>query len=172
MRSLIAGVLLAAPVLANAYTWQQTIDFNPDPQLTSFESFSYTQDLTTDGFNPGSDTISDYTLTINLYNEQGTWDVVYIDQPGITGDSGALLYNWSYVSLTTGDSYQGLASLNQSGLLDVSIWSIGNFFLDSSTLVANGTQDVPTSSVPEPTSIALLAAGLFGIAVMRRKQQS
>lgn len=172
MRSLIAGVLLAAPMIANAYTWDQPIDFNPDPKLTWLSTYTFTHDLKADGFNPGIDSVSSYSVTIDLYNDDGKLDAIYIDQPGISGDSGALLYNWSYASLTTQGSYQGVASLNSDGLLNISLTSLlGTFYLDSSELKATGTKGASTA-VPEPTSAALLAAGLLGIAVMRRKQQS
>ncbi len=171
-KSLIAGLLAAAPMFANAYTWDQTIDFNPDPTISWLSTYSYTHDLTTDGFNPVADDIGGYTLTLNLYNDRGQLDAVYINQPGLSGDSGALLYNWKYASVTTGDSYAGVASLNSNGLLNISVTSLlGTFFLDSSTLVATGTQG-GAQAVPEPTSVALLAAGLLGIAVMRRNSKA
>ena len=170
-KSLIAAALLAAPIFANAYTWDQTIDFNPDPKITWLNSYSFSHDLTTDGFIPNTDSITSYNLTISFYNDAGNLDAIYIDQPGLTGDSGAVLYNWTYASLTTGDSYKGIASLNSNGLLDVSIISLGTFYLDSSTLVATGTEG-GGARVPEPTSVALLAAGLLGIAVMRRHNKS
>ncbi|MFT3929886.1 MAG: PEP-CTERM sorting domain-containing protein [Spongiibacteraceae bacterium] len=167
-KTLIAGLLATLPLLANAYT--QTIDFNPDPKITWLSTYSYTHDLTTDGFIPGTNTIAGYSLKIDLYNDAGMLDAIYINQPGITGDSAALLYNWTYASLTTGDSYQGVASINSNGLLNVSLTSLlGTFFLDSSTLTA---KEGSSQAVPEPTSVALLAAGLLGIAVMRRKSQN
>ncbi len=169
MKSLIAGILLAMPVLANAYTWDQTIDFNPNPQLTPFTTYTFTHDLKTEGFTPGVDQISDYNVTINLLNDQGILDAIYIDQPGTSADSAALLYNWTYVSLNTQDSYQGIASINSNGLLNISITSLlGTFYLDASELKAIGTQG-NANAVPEPASAALLAAGLLGIAVMRRR---
>jgi hypothetical protein len=172
LKKALAAALLLTPLLANAYTWDQTIDFNPDPRLNGISGYTFTHDLKTDGFNPGIDSISSYALTINLYNGKGMLDAVYIDQPGLSGDSSAILYNWTYASLSTGDSYQGLASLNSNGLLNVSVYGLGTFYLDKSSLVANGKQGTGSTAVPEPTSIALLAAGLLGIAVMRRTSKA
>ena len=172
MKSLLAALLIAVPALANAYTWDQTIDFNPAPQVSLLAPFSFSHDLTDVGFNYDLDTISSYKLTLSMHNDKGMVDYVTIDQPGLFNDTTTLLLNWTVATVNTGTSVEGLWSLNDDGTLAITVKSIfGSFFLDSSQLVAEGTQG-QSSNVPEPASIALLAVGLIGIAVMRRAARS
>jgi hypothetical protein len=171
MKSLLAALLFALPALANAYTWDETLNFDA-PQITLSSPFSFTHDLTTDGFNYNSDYITSYKLTLGLHNDNGMFDYVTIDQPGLFNNTDTLLLNWTVASVNSGTSIQGLWSLNNDGTLAITVKSIfGSFFLDSSTLVADGRQG-QVSNVPEPASIALLAVGLIGIAVMRRGTRS
>ncbi len=170
MKGFIAALMLSAPMLANAYTWTNVVDFNPDPQITPSSSFSYAHDLTTSGFNPAIDTATDYDLTIYLTDSGRDWfDVVRVDQPGSWfTDGGGAFFNWSYASVTTEASYSGLVRLNDNGILNITVESLfGSFYLDASELVVTGNQG--GASVPEPNSLALLAAGILGIVVMRRK---
>jgi hypothetical protein len=177
MMKLLMALFMVIPALANAYSWEQTIDFNPAPLIAPTSSFSFSHDLTLpdSGFNVGIDTISDYHLTINLHNDQGQWDIVNIDQPGgLFSDGFALLYSWKSTSLTTADSYEGLLSLSDTGKLLITVRSLlGSFLLDSSALIASGERGISVSAsnnvnAPEPASMALLMVGMFGIVVMRR----
>jgi hypothetical protein len=164
MKALLAALLVIAPALSHAYTWDDTMDFNPNPKVTPFKSYTFSHDITDNGFVVGSDLVTGYDLTINLVNDKNTLlDVVTIVTPDFW--TGGLLFNWKYDSLTA--SYEGVSAINSDGKLEVTISSIlGSFFLDSSVLHAWGDQ--ATANVPEPTSVALLAAGLLGIVVMRR----
>jgi hypothetical protein len=165
MKALLTALLVVAPVLANAYTWDDTVDFNPNPKVTPFNSYTFSHDITDNGFVVGSDLVTGYDLTINLMNDNNTLlDVVTIVTPDYW--TGAGLFNWKYDSLTA--SYQGVSAINADGKLEVTISSLfGSFYLDSSVLHAWGDK-ASAANVPEPTSVALLAAGLLGIVVMRR----
>jgi hypothetical protein len=164
MKALLTALLVIAPALSHAYTWDDSVDFNPNPKVTPFNSYTFSHDITDNGFTVGSDLVTGYDLTINLLNDSNRLlDVVTIVTPDFW--TGAGLFNWKYDSLTA--SYEGVTAINADGKLEVTISSLfGSFYLDSSALHAWG--DKASANVPEPTSVALLAAGLLGIVVMRR----
>lgn len=62
-----------------------------------------------------------------------------------------------------------LAKLNADGTLFVKVTStLGDFFVGKSTLTVV-TKDAAPVNVPEPSAILLLAMGLLGLGIMRKK---
>lgn len=131
-------------------------------------SYSYFHDITLDGFNIGSDLVTDFVLTIDLYDDsqRDSLEIAFVDIPGLLGDT-----FWS--SFSTGDveagwSIAGLFELNLLGTLTVTITAItGDFMFGGSHLVADGY-----TTVPEPSTIALLGIGLLGIAAGARRRKA
>ncbi len=172
-RLLLAGLILvfwSGAALATPMTWVDTYDANPDQYVGWFDSYSYTHDITDNGFTPLQDVAFTYTLSIGLYDDGGFWDsgeIAVIDQPGVLGDT---TYNFNYSNNDIGFSIAGLLSVNLLGTVDVTIESwYGDFYFDYSTLTVKGEDFAP---VPEPGTIILLGAGLAGLALYRRRKES
>jgi hypothetical protein len=130
-----------------------------------YSIFSYQHSILEDGFIPGQDSVSDYNLTIGLRDDRDRWwsEAAIINLPGLTSDR---IVEVDFSDIIAGSSFAGLFSLNENGILNVTIarwW--GDFFLTGSTLVADGQTP---ASAPIPAAVLLLGSGLIGLLGLRR----
>jgi hypothetical protein len=170
-KSVLAAVLMTGSMAAHAtpVTWVDSIDFTPDRYIAPYSSYSYSHNILDNGYNPGVDSIYNYALNVNLYddNDRGL-DVALINVPGLIGDT--LFFSLSG-SEYGGWSLEGQTQLTQTGTYGVTITSlIGDFFLGSSTLTVRGEEN-GSRSVPEPGTLGLLGLGLLGVGAGMRKKK-
>ena len=149
---------------ATPVTWVDTIDFYPDRYIQPFSSSSYKHDIRDEGYTPLIDSISDYSLTVNLRDDGDSgFEVALIDATGLLGDriffdlSGEEFGGWSLV---------GYTQLALTGLYNVTVSSLyGDFFLAGSTLTVRGDERSVERSVPEPGALGLLGLALLSLTV-------
>jgi hypothetical protein len=172
---LVLAAMLAAGSIATAQatpvTWVDTIDFTPDRYIAPYSSYSYTHSILDNGYNPGVDSIYNYSLSVNLLDDSDRGlDVALINVPGLFGDT--IFFNLSGVEFG-GWSLEGQTQLSNTGIYGVTITSlIGDFFLGGSSLTVRGEEN-DGRSVPEPGTLGLLGLGLLGVgAGMRKKKKA
>jgi hypothetical protein len=152
---------------ATPMTWVDTIEL--DRYIMPFSSTDYTHDIRDEGYTPLVDSISSYSLTVNLYDDgDDKLEVALIDAPGLLGDriffdlSGEEFGGWSLV---------GYTQLALTGLYDVTVSSwYGDFFLADSTLTVRGDEHSGQRSVPEPGALGLLGLALLGLTLVSRRK--
>jgi hypothetical protein len=175
----IIGFAASAQAAFVPASWSENIGGNT--YVDAGQWHVYQHDIKGDGFRPLQDLVTDFTLTIDLFDDskdkgifRGETAQIFISSlpTSIFGSSvGDKVFQSDVFdfSLTNGWTFSGLLELNALGTLTVGITSLwGDFVVGDSSLVANGYSNTP-AQVPEPGTIALLGLGLLGVGFGRRK---
>jgi len=164
---------LFAATAANAIPLTDTVEQNV--YVGMWDSYSYTHDLTDDGFTPGSALRGN--LEIQFSDDGGQadgWEIVLVAVEDFDFDTDGLIFPVDAFSTDLGVS--ALAQVNATGILDVSVYSLwGDFYVGKSVLTIDtgtGEQAIERASVPEPTILALLGFGALGFGFARRTRRS
>ncbi|HEU4600475.1 MAG TPA: PEP-CTERM sorting domain-containing protein [Steroidobacteraceae bacterium] len=177
-RSLIAVAALTGLVgTANAAlvpaTWTDNVAGNQ--YIGQWTSYSYVHDLTDNGansFRPLDDVITNFSLSINLFDDQdrkGEWATVKVAD--VLGFGNTYSFDFDTTNFNHGTTLLGLVELNALGSLSVTINSLyGDFYFGGSKLVAGGVTD--TRQVPEPETLAMFGIGLVGVAAAARRRKA
>lgn len=155
-------------------TWTDSAPVGSGVYIGEHQSYTYTHDLTDNGFRPLNDLITSFHLSINLADDdtgrRDGFEWAFVDLPGIIGDASVFSFGLAGEEYG-GFSLLGLLQLNVLGTLTVTVSSVmGDFNLVGSTLTASGFAN-STANVPEPGALGLLGIGLVGMALSKRRRK-
>jgi hypothetical protein len=178
-KRLIALIALStAAFAANATIITYTDNIDPTPDLTlsataapnTVKSYTFTHDITDDGFNFSQQTLQSAVLTVYLLDNVSKGFETFSFKIG--EGNFAQIYTDGGNSIPNGNSdtaypitlAASLSDLAADGKLKVTLTAVsGDFIFTHSELKAN-------AEVPEPASLALLGLGLGAMALRRRRK--
>ncbi len=167
MRKLImflCAVTLVFGMMGKARALEYTdIHIPSNGSLEFGETYSWTFDITTDGFDPVTQDVTSADLSLNLWDD-GYDHMLSLEFAYLVVDGG-FMGVWEVNTGPTDFALTSLASLSDNGTVDVILGAAwGDFWLDSATLTAQATEPVgaPIPN-PEPATVMLMGIGIAGI---------
>jgi hypothetical protein len=172
-KGLFATLLALASATALAIPITDIVDPTPDPLITVGSPYSFVHDITDNGYNPLTQTITSALLTVSLYDKdtKGNETFQFLIGSGGTSqtysdsnvDNGAAGADYA-ISLVA-----ALADLQADGKLNVQLSAqTGDFVFTQSKLEAQVS--TRSAAVPEPGILALLGIGVLGVGAALRKK--
>ena len=156
--SLAWAAALAASMTATAAVVTDTISYNPDQPVATFHSYSYTHDISDNGYTVGADRLLSAVLKLRLTDSFDLFDLLSDDFYAIKiGSSqletGSHIQNFTFNSATGGKEVSfllngaSLADLAQDGQIDVRLST--NSLFSSAFFLANSTLTGASAGTPE-----------------------
>lgn len=147
-------------------TFDEYIKYDKKKPVT----FTYTHDITDNGFDPGIDTITGLSLVVGFRDDEadtgkkGEKEYGLIDWEG-PGSFATGEINTGTVTVNFGSSLASvIATLAADGRLTVTVSAKeGDFYLTSSVLTARGREG---TAVPLPGVLGLMGIGLAGAGIV------
>jgi len=179
MQSSIFAILLAltctSNVIAATVTYTDFYDAGPAGYYgiklggtgwSSTDSDSWTFDITDDGYDPLTESITAATISLHLHDDKDGHHGYSLEYAQLTAGS-TVFDTWEVDTGTEVFTLSSLTTLSNTGMLSMTLEAVsGDFYFKDSTLTATAV-----SAVPVPAAAWLFGSGLLSLAGFARARQ-